>query len=68
VFPRTGYHGLNRFFSEYFDSNDPPLFKSFLRLDATDSELRIRCFAATGCGEHEANPPVEDDVRIPLRG
>jgi hypothetical protein len=30
-------------------------------------ELRIRCFAATGCAEHEQNPPAEDEVSIPLR-
>jgi hypothetical protein len=29
--------------------------------------LRLRCFAATGCAEHEADPPVEDDIVIPAR-
>ena len=32
-------------------------------MDATEEEIRIRCFAATGCGEHEADPPLEDEVR-----
>ena len=66
VFPAGGYRGWNRFFSQYFDSDDPPLFKSFLRLDASKEELGIRCFAATGCREHEDPPPVEDEVRVPL--
>jgi hypothetical protein len=57
---------LHHYFSEFFDWNDPPLFKSFLRLDASRSELRIRCFAARGCLEHEENPPMEDDIRIEL--
>ena len=50
-------------FSEYLDWNVPPLFKSFLRIDASSEAVRIRCFAATGCGEHEDNPPVEDELR-----
>lgn len=55
-----------RFFSPVSDSNQPPLFKSFLRLDVTPRSLRIRCFAATGCREHEISPPLEDEVTIPL--
>lgn len=42
------------------------MLRSFLRVDADAQELRIRCYGATGCGEHEQAPPVEDDVRIPL--
>jgi hypothetical protein len=56
-----------RFRSEMADWDSPPFFKSFLRLDVTASALRVRCFAATGCGDHEAAPPVEDEVTIPLR-
>jgi hypothetical protein len=55
-------------FSEYLDWNEPPLFKSFLRIDARADEVRIRCLAATGCGEREADPPVEDDLRATLEG
>jgi hypothetical protein len=66
VFPAAGYRGWNRWFSEYWDADDPPLFKSFLRVDVDGTTLRLRCFAATGCAEHEADPPVEDDVTIPL--
>ncbi|HEV2086811.1 MAG TPA: metallophosphoesterase [Cryptosporangiaceae bacterium] len=57
---------FQRYFSEFSDWDDPPLFKSFLRVDADATSLRIRCFAATGCREHEADPPVEDEVTIPL--
>ncbi|HVE99722.1 MAG TPA: metallophosphoesterase [Rubrobacteraceae bacterium] len=68
IYPPPGYRRgpLHHFFSEFFDWNDPPLFKNFLRIDASASEVRIRCFAATGCLEHEKDPPVEDDVRIQL--
>jgi hypothetical protein len=51
-----------RYFSEFSDVDDPPLFKSFLRVDIGAQSVRIRCFAATGCAEHESSPPVEDDV------
>lgn len=44
----------------------PPFFKSFLRLDVTPQTLRIRCFAATGNLEQELEPPVEDEIVIPL--
>ena len=44
-------------FSEFFDWNDPPLFKSFLRVEAGPGELHIRCFAATGClGQSRTRP------------
>ncbi len=65
--PGRGKGPLHHLFSEFFDWNEPPLFKNFLRIDASDGELRIRCFAATGCAEHEQDPPLEDEVRIPLR-
>lgn len=53
---------LHALFSVFFDWNEPPMFKSFLRVDVEDGALRIRCLAATGCLEHEDDPPVEDDV------
>lgn len=64
--PGRGKGLLHHFFSEFFDWNEPPLFKNFLRLDVRGNELTIYCFAATGCLDHEKNPPVEDEVRIPL--
>jgi hypothetical protein len=64
--PGSGRALYHHFFSEFFDWNDPPLFKNFLRIDASESEVRIRCFAATGCAEHEGDPPLEDEVRILL--
>jgi hypothetical protein len=57
---------FQRFRSEVADWDTPPFFKNFLRLDVTAGELRIRCFAATGCREHELEPPVEDDFTISL--
>jgi Calcineurin-like phosphoesterase len=55
-----------RFLSPASASYTPPLFKSFLRVDVTPEQLRIRCFAASGCLEHEVAPPVEDEITIPL--
>ncbi|GAA1827249.1 metallophosphoesterase family protein [Actinomadura chokoriensis] len=67
-FLRLPVHRLpQRFRSELADWDRPPFFKSFLRLDVTEERLRIRCYAATGCGDHEAAPPCEDEVTIPLR-
>jgi hypothetical protein len=66
VFPARGMRGVNRFADQYYDTDDPPFFKHLLRLDATATELRLRCFAATGRPEDEDDPPVEDDVRIAL--
>ncbi|MFG2005454.1 metallophosphoesterase family protein [Spirillospora sp. NPDC048911] len=56
-----------RFRSELADWDRPPFFKSFLRVDVTGAELRLRCFAASGCLEHEVDPPCEDEVTISLR-
>lgn len=55
--------GLHVPFSEWLDWNQPPLFKSLLRVDAEPGEVRIRCFAATGCRDQEQAPPVEDELR-----
>jgi calcineurin-like phosphoesterase family protein len=64
--PLPAGRGFQRFVSEAFDWNDPPMFKSFLRLDVTAGELRIRCFGVSGCRESEHAPPVEDELTIPL--
>ncbi|MFD4561194.1 metallophosphoesterase, partial [Streptomyces sp. NPDC058469] len=44
----------------------PPFFKCFLRLDVTPDAVRLRCFAATGNRDQEMDPPVEDEITIPL--
>jgi hypothetical protein len=44
----------------------PPFFKSFLRIDVTPEALHLRCHAATGHRAQELDPPVEDEVTIPL--
>jgi len=69
IFPLPGRgHGfLQPIFSELLDTNKPPMFKHFLRIDATQNEVTIRCYAASGCLDHECNPPVEDTVRC-IRG
>ena len=56
---------FNKNFSEFLDWNDPdpPLFKSFLRVDARPGQVEIRCFAATGCEEHADEPPLEDHIK-----
>jgi hypothetical protein len=62
VFPRRDRaRGLfHNYFSEFFDWNDPPMFKSFLRVDAAADEIALTCFGATGCLKDEQHPPVED--------
>jgi hypothetical protein len=55
-----------RFLSPASASYVPPLFKSFLRFDVTADQVRIRCFGASGCREHEVAPPIEDQITISL--
>jgi hypothetical protein len=63
VFPLPGqlrgpWHLL---FAEFFDWNDPPLFKHLLHLRCSDSELSISCLPATGSiGPRPPKP--EDEV------
>ncbi|MFG2634586.1 metallophosphoesterase family protein [Streptomyces sp. NPDC048362] len=54
-------------FSPSSTTYSPPFFKCFLRLDVTPDAVRLRCFAATGNRAQELDPPVEDEVVIPLR-
>jgi hypothetical protein len=63
VFPLPGqlrgpWHML---FAEFFDWNDPPLFKHLLHLSCSGTELSISCLPATGClGPRPPKP--EDEV------
>lgn len=70
ILPLPGrWHGpLHPLLALWFDLNDPPMFKSFLRVDTAPGRLSIRCYAATGCGEHESNPPLEDEVVLERDG
>jgi hypothetical protein len=62
--PLPATRGFHRFVSEAFDWNDPPMFKSFLRLDVGPGELRVRCFGVSGCAGSEDAPPVEDEFTV----
>ncbi|WP_328442036.1 metallophosphoesterase [Streptomyces sp. NBC_00444] len=53
-------------FSPSSATYSPPFFKCFLRLDVTPESVRLRCYAATGNRAQETDPPVEDEVTIPL--
>lgn len=53
-------------FSPSSTTYSPPFFKCFLRLDVGPDAVRLRCFAATGNRPQEVDPPVEDEVVIPL--
>ena len=66
IAPLPSAHGFHRFASEFFDWNDPPFFKQFLRLDAEPGRLRLRCFGVSGCARASLDPPVEDEVSVPL--
>lgn len=61
--PRRFPGMLQEYVQRFFDRNEPPLFKSFLRIDASADEITVRCFAATGCRAHEIDPPLEDTAR-----
>jgi hypothetical protein len=52
---------LGELYYPYWDWDEPPFFKCFLRVDATAEEVRFRLFAATGCAEHDDDPPLEDE-------
>ena len=62
--PAPSARGFHRFASEYFDWNDPPFFKQFLRIDVADDGLTVRCFGVTGCGNASTTPPVEDEFSV----
>ncbi|MFF4091232.1 metallophosphoesterase family protein [Streptomyces nigra] len=53
-------------FSPSSATYSPPFFKCFLRLDVGPDVVRLRCHAATGNLAQELDPPVEDEVTIPL--
>lgn len=57
---------FHRYLSELSDWDTPPFFKNFLHISVTPDELKIRCFAATGCLTQELDPPLEDEVTIRL--
>ena len=64
--PAPAKHGFHRFASEFFDWNDPPFFKQFLRLDADGGRLRVRCFGVSGCKHANEEAPVEDEFTVML--
>ena len=68
VQPAPAKHGFHRFASEFFDWNDPPFFKQFLRLDADPATgvLNVRCHGTSGCAHAGTDPPVEDEFSVPL--
>lgn len=61
--PSRGSAPGHNLMSVLFDGDAPPLFKSFLRLDATADEVVISAWSATGCLEHERHPACEDRMR-----
>jgi hypothetical protein len=60
--PGRGRKGLHIPFAEWLDWDEPPFFKHFLRVDAAEGEVRIRCFAAIGCKRDKAEPAIEDEL------
>lgn len=54
--------GFHKFLSPFFDWDDPPFFKNFLRIDVRDGRLDIACHGVTGCRDHEGTPTLEDCV------
>ena len=59
---------LHSLYYAYLPWANPPFFNSFLRMQATTDRLTVTCYGVTGCEEHQKDPPVEDEVEIPLAG
>lgn len=64
------WHTAQSKFPEIFDSNNPPFFRSFLKIDVDPSaeEIILTCFGATGRVIHENDPPVEDKLVVKFTG
>jgi hypothetical protein len=61
---QLGGRQFHKFFSPFYDWDNPPFFKSFLRIDVSPHGAEASCRAATGCGDAEANSPVEDRFEL----
>ncbi|HEY9264615.1 MAG TPA: metallophosphoesterase [Mycobacterium sp.] len=61
---KVGGRRFHNWFSPFCDWDDPPFFKHFLRIDVRVDGATITCHAATGCVEHEAQPPIEDVTEL----
>jgi hypothetical protein len=57
---------LQRFVSEIFDKNEPPLFKNFLRVDLAPGRLTIICLHATGREDGPQDVTSEEPIEIDL--
>jgi hypothetical protein len=57
---------LQRFVSEIFDKNEPPLFKNFLRVDLAPGRLTITCLHATGREDGPQDVTSEEPIEIDL--
>lgn len=54
--------GFHKYLSPYFDWDNPPFFKNFLRLEVSERGLDITCYGVTGCRGRGTKPAVEDRV------
>jgi len=57
---------FHRIGSEVFGFDDPPFFKQFLRIDASNRQITVACFGVTGCAGAEHAPSIEDRFTIEL--
>jgi hypothetical protein len=62
----VGGKQFHQWFSPFYDWDDPPFFKHFLRIDVDAERVQVTCHAVTGGADTETCPPVEDRVAIPL--
>jgi hypothetical protein len=53
---------LHTAFSSLLDWGIPPLFKHFLRVEVSPSEVSITCHAVTGCANHVKTVLAEDQL------
>jgi hypothetical protein len=57
---------FKRMVAQIFDSDEPPFFKSFLRIDLDGDRLTINAYGVTGWRCDEEDPSLEDSVTIDL--
>ena len=60
----VGGRRFHQFFSPFYDWDQPPFFKHFLRIDVTEQGATVRCYAVTGRQEDEEDPAVEDQFTL----
>lgn len=72
ILVRFGGQQFHKWFSPFFDWDDPPFFKNFLRFDvrgdAEAGSVQVTCFGVTGHLADETDTPVADRFELTWGG